>query len=489
MNADFARIAASIFRQSQEIQASINSPNATLESIQDPGNAEEAKALPVVKEVWAVHSLPPKFLIDGTVEWDVTVMMILSDEPSIRLWTSIKESEGFSSELLHESYFKALIGACNKPGGITRSMLPDRFKRPRRPSKILFLAKASELALKKKVKTELGIPCALASTALSQKIISALVEEVGFRRVGSSLNPMEPITREALGRHLQSSTQELPEDPEPGFSASQLDESFNNATPRHWYIRSPPLYGQYKERDLFGWRSNLENAVRRGDCDRTTQICAMRPPDDVSEYVNMRLLLRKMAETGQLDICKVLFTCAGANLDCVHSPNNKQEWAAYQLEAGNSRDGFQNFPLIEAAYNSHVHVVEWLIKQGATLNLQNGKRRTALHYAVSFGSKDIVLLLLKNGAKSDLVDDNGFTAIDVARGCAADDAGSRTRRVIVEMLTPDADGNIAGLTWPTTNCATCETPSSKLRCPCGRVTYCSKECQKSDWTSHKRLHK
>jgi hypothetical protein len=85
MNPDFAQIAATIYRQSQEIQASINSPNATLESVQDPGNAEEAKALPVVKEVWAVHSLPPKFLIDGTVEWDVSVRMISRDEPSIIL--------------------------------------------------------------------------------------------------------------------------------------------------------------------------------------------------------------------------------------------------------------------------------------------------------------------------------------------------------------------------------------------------------------------
>ena len=127
--------------------------------------------------------------------------------------------------------------------------------------------------------------------------------------------------------------------------------------------------------------------------------------------------------------------------------------------------------------------------KGATLNLQNGRRRTALHCAVWSGSKDIVLLLLKNGAKWDLVDDNGYAAIDIACGFAADDAGSRTRRVIVEMLTPGADGNIAGLTWPISNCSTCEAPSCTLRCPCGRVTYCSKDCQKSDWKSHKRLHK
>ena len=147
MEPDFAKIAATIFRQSQDLQALIYSPNATLESVQDPGTADEAKALPVVQEVWAVHSLPPKFLIDGTVEWDVSVMIILRNEPSFRLWTYMKESEGFTLELLHESFFKALIGACNKPGGITSGMLPDRFKRPRRPSKILFIEKASELAL------------------------------------------------------------------------------------------------------------------------------------------------------------------------------------------------------------------------------------------------------------------------------------------------------------------------------------------------------
>ena len=116
-------------------------------------------------------------------------------------------------------------------------------------------------------------------------------------------------------------------------------------------------------RELYGWRTNLENAVRRGDCDRVTQICANRPADHVSEYVNMRLLLRFMARVGQLDICKVLFTSAGANLDCVHSPNNKREWTSYQAESGNSGNAHQNFPLIEAAANSHAHVVEWLIKK------------------------------------------------------------------------------------------------------------------------------
>ena len=141
------KIAESMLRQFQALQTAVNDPNATLETFQDPGTAEEAKALPLVDEVWAVHSLPPKFLLDGTVEWDVNVMLIMNDEPSYSLFTFIKESEVNSIDLVHESYFKALLGACNKPGGLTAGMLPARLKRPRRPLKILFVAKAVEFSL------------------------------------------------------------------------------------------------------------------------------------------------------------------------------------------------------------------------------------------------------------------------------------------------------------------------------------------------------
>ena len=40
------------------------------------------------------------------------------------------------------------------------------------------------------------------------------------------------------------------------------------------------------------------------------------------------------------------------------------------------------------------------------------------------------------------------------------------------------------------DCAVCQAPKCKLRCPCSmRLYYCSKECQKNHWKIHKREHK
>ena len=51
------------------------------------------------------------------------------------------------------------------------------------------------------------------------------------------------------------------------------------------------------------------------------------------------------------------------------------------------------------------------IKKGVDLNYQNGEGRTALMRSAKRGYKDIVRVIIDNGADVNLVDKNGKTAI------------------------------------------------------------------------------
>ena len=73
-------------------------------------------------------------------------------------------------------------------------------------------------------------------------------------------------------------------------------------------------------------------------------------------------------------------------------------------------------PLMGATYNSKMFVVKTLLKHGANINaatIDTGD--TALHFAVQQFDKDIVYLLLKNGADPRIENKNGSTAMDLAK--------------------------------------------------------------------------
>ncbi|XP_047937888.1 ankyrin-1-like [Salvia hispanica] len=58
-------------------------------------------------------------------------------------------------------------------------------------------------------------------------------------------------------------------------------------------------------------------------------------------------------------------------------------------------------PLIEAAREGHINVVEFLISHKAQLQAANKKGFTALHYAVQKDNRDLMELLLNNGAPTE----------------------------------------------------------------------------------------
>jgi len=61
-----------------------------------------------------------------------------------------------------------------------------------------------------------------------------------------------------------------------------------------------------------------------------------------------------------------------------------------------------------------IDIVKYLITAGVNINAQDSDKNTALHYAVINDQPEIVALLLKNHAKTDIMDINGQTPLSIA---------------------------------------------------------------------------
>lgn len=68
-------------------------------------------------------------------------------------------------------------------------------------------------------------------------------------------------------------------------------------TPVDWFVR-PPTAQCSRPCQLWGWRTNLENASRRGDHQGLREKCLAHDPVQVKDFCMMRLLLSKAAFNG-----------------------------------------------------------------------------------------------------------------------------------------------------------------------------------------------
>jgi ankyrin repeat protein len=69
-------------------------------------------------------------------------------------------------------------------------------------------------------------------------------------------------------------------------------------------------------------------------------------------------------------------------------------------------------PLLFATMKGHKDIVEFLIENGADINVKYGADgNTPLLFATRCEYKDIVEILLKNGADTNIKDDRGYTAL------------------------------------------------------------------------------
>lgn len=87
-------------------------------------------------------------------------------------------------------------------------------------------------------------------------------------------------------------------------------------------------------------------------------------------------------------------------------------------------------PLQYAAWYGHKDIVASLLKRGAKVDLQNKQGSTALHYACGLGHLNVVRKLLKRGADIKITDNEKRSPIDLAR-----DLKPQNWETIVELLT------------------------------------------------------
>ena len=74
-------------------------------------------------------------------------------------------------------------------------------------------------------------------------------------------------------------------------------------------------------------------------------------------------------------------------------------------------DGYSRTPLIQATLHKNIEILNWLIEKGANVNHQDRNGYCALHFAAQERFADVALILLKNGAITELRDIYGNTPL------------------------------------------------------------------------------
>lgn len=136
--------------------------------------------------------------------------------------------------------------------------------------------------------------------------------------------------------------------------------------------------------------------------------------------------------------------------------------------------------LIEAICSRDMYATKLLIEYGADVNYKTEpKKNTALIAAVMDGEHKIVSYLLENGADPRIMNYDGRTAIDCLKLVMKVTHDTKNQKFVETMRI---------LRFASKLCVMCEKSTNKNLCSrCKKVRYCSAECQKKDWPSHKMV--
>eukprot|EP00026_Physarum_polycephalum_P003297 Phypoly_transcript_03307.p1 GENE.Phypoly_transcript_03307~~Phypoly_transcript_03307.p1 ORF type:complete len:548 (-),score=82.99 Phypoly_transcript_03307:692-2335(-) len=136
-----------------------------------------------------------------------------------------------------------------------------------------------------------------------------------------------------------------------------------------------------------------------------------------------------------------------------------------------TRDG--ETALILATHFNNEKAVAYALTHKCSINEQDSFSHTALHYAATTGYTNILNLLLQAGANTDIKNDKGFSAYDLAKI----NKRHECRKILLGIVGEQVSF-----------CAKCDNQGTNMmvcsRCRC--VKYCGKECQKADWKEHKK---
>ena len=115
------------------------------------------------------------------------------------------------------------------------------------------------------------------------------------------------------------------------------------------------------------------------------------------------------APTGKASDISIHDAVGTGNIEAV-----KQHIAA-GMDVNAKHDAFGITPLEIAAIAGHKEIVELLISEGADVNAKDKKGRTPLHWAATHGRKEIVELLIAKGADVNAKTEGGITPLDWAK--------------------------------------------------------------------------
>lgn len=158
-----------------------------------------------------------------------------------------------------------------------------------------------------------------------------------------------------------------------------------------------------------------------------------------SKYVDKRFLARKKPRT-KIDtmLWNSIFRedikgaygaiVGGADINSMHATNAAKTLVS-QMHGkihGHGEELPSPYPhyapvLMIACRSGNLVVLEFVLQNGAILDLVDSCHRGALHYCVGFNKKEAIKMLLEKGARTDVRDRDQLAPVDVARKLGLDE--------------------------------------------------------------------